>query len=137
MRVGVNHYLEISGNSSIPLKNEKCPTPKWTRKSNFLVGKREVYQTLTGELDDEQNIRDILFEAYIIFVYVGKIPSLRQVLLNSRLHFSLVTLSETFSFSRTNFRRYFYRSKTIFVRIDCRWGGLILQNKIFSFLFLF
>ena len=24
-----------------------------------------------------------------------------------------------------------------FLRIDCRWGGLILQNKIFLFLFLF
>ena len=38
------------------------------------------------------------------FVYVGKIPSLRQVLLNSRLHFSLVTLAEAFSISRTDFR---------------------------------
>ena len=42
---------------------------------------------------------------YLIFVYVGKIHSLRQVLLNSRLHFSLVTLAETFSISRTDFRR--------------------------------
>ena len=38
-------------------------------------------------------------------MYAGKIPSLRQVLLNSKLHFSLVTLAETFSISRTDFRR--------------------------------
>ena len=25
----------------------------------------------------------------------------------------------------------------VFLRIDCRWGGFILQNKIFLFLFLF
>ena len=36
------------------------------------------------------------------FVYVGKIPYFRQVLLNSRLHSSLVTLAETFSIPRTD-----------------------------------
>ena len=40
------------------------------------------------------------------FVYVGKIPYFRQVLLNSRLHSSLVTLAETFSIPRTDFRRF-------------------------------
>ena len=39
-----------------------------------------------------------------IFVYIGKIPSLRQVLLNRKLHNSLVTLVETFYVSRTDFR---------------------------------
>ena len=42
---------------------------------------------------------------FSIFVHVGKIPYLRQVLLNSRLHFNLVTLAETFSMSQTEFRR--------------------------------
>ena len=50
-------------------------------------------------------IHCILFFLFMNFVYVGKIPSLRQVLLNSKLHFSLVTLAETFSISRTDFRR--------------------------------
>ena len=35
-------------------------------------------------------------------MYVGSIPSLRQLLLNSKLYFSLVTLAETFL--RTDFR---------------------------------
>ena len=44
---------------------------------------------------------------WMISVYVGKIPSLRHVLLNSKQHFSLDTLAETFSISRTF---YFQRS---------------------------
>ena len=40
-----------------------------------------------------------------IFEYVGKMSSFKQVLLNSKLHFCLINLAETFSNSQTDFRR--------------------------------
>ena len=58
----------------------------------------------------------MLFYIYIyiyiyIFEYVGKMSSFKQTLLNSKLHFCLISFVETFSKARTDFRRSGGRSK--------------------------